>query len=102
MYIEFENTERQQTEQQANNRNPSQPYHVATQAALLFTEGSKYPDKFDYMLYRGLDVNLANAAQPMPAGKYELKEGAHGVNGFRGINCDYSLIVPMKSAARAA
>ncbi len=98
MYIEFETEQRMPTEQEANFRDPNKPYFVAKQEALLFVEGgSKHPDKFEFRLARTLDANEANAARPMPAGKYELKDSAFGVSGFKNINCDFSELTPMKN-----
>jgi hypothetical protein len=103
MFIEFEKQERSETEQVPNARNPQQPYQSVHQPALLFRDGEKYPDKFNYRLYFGTDLNKANAAQPMPVGKYELKETAYGVDQFKNINTDYSELQPVKQpSARAA
>lgn len=81
----------------------SQTYNGAerfrvTQPALLFTPGEKYPDKFQYDLYYGDDINKANAVQPMPAGRYQLKQNAIGVvNNFgrTQLNLDASEIEPV-------
>ena len=105
MHIEFEKQERNETESESygNNNNNQPPTFVATQNALLFRDGEKYPDKFEYRLYRGKDKNQADVAQPMPAGKYSLKETAFGVS-YNNFNCDPSQIEPMKNqqASRAA
>jgi len=95
MRIEFEKQQRSDTAQLANARNPQQPYQVVTQPALLWKDGEKYPDKFDFRLYFGTDVNKANAVQPMPPGNYRLKESAFGLDNYGGINCDFSELEPI-------
>lgn len=68
-----------------------------TQPALLFTPGEKYPDKFDFYLYNGDDINVANHVQPHAAGRYQLKPDAIGVRsnfGVMELNLDASEIEP--------
>lgn len=102
MRIEFEKQTRSETTQLANGRNPQQPFNVVTQPALLWKDGDKYPDKFEYRLYFGTDVNKANAAQPMPVGSYRLRESAFGVDNFGGINCDFSELEPLSAQNKQA
>lgn len=91
--IEFEKTVKSQVIK-TQLPNGSERFRV-TQPALLFTPGEKHPDKFDYDLYYGDDLNQANAVHPMPAGRYRFKETAIGtVNSFgrTSLNLDASEI----------
>ena len=76
-----------------------------TQPALLFTPGEKYPDKFDFYLYNGYDLNVANAVQPHPVGRYQLKHSAIGVRNVFDVtelNLDASEIEPVPSQQQKA
>jgi hypothetical protein len=96
--IEFEHQKKSQVmESEFNGR---KRYRV-TQPALLFTPGVKYPDKFDFYLYNGDDINVANSVQPNPVGRYALKPTAIGVRSSFGImelNLDASEIEPINNA----
>jgi|GEM_PF-1905984 len=95
--IEFEKAIKSQVmESEYNGR---KRYRV-TQPALLFTPGEKYPDKFDFYLYNGDDINVANHVQPNSVGRYQFKPGAIGVRsnyGLMELNLDASEIEPVNS-----
>jgi|24BtaG_2_1085350.scaffolds.fasta_scaffold01339_6 hypothetical protein len=100
--IEFEKqTKSKVMESEYNGR---KRYRV-TQPALLFTPGEKYPDKFDFYLYNGEDINVANAVQPYAIGRYHFKDNAIGVNtvfGIRELNLDASEIEPVSAQVKQA
>jgi hypothetical protein len=100
--IEFEKSVKSKVmESEYNGR---KRYRV-TQPALLFTPAEKYPDKFDFYLYNGDDINVANAVQPHPVGRYQLKDSAIGVRtvfGVTELNLDASEIEPVQSQAQKA
>ncbi|WP_297811142.1 hypothetical protein [uncultured Methylophaga sp.] len=96
--IEFEHQKKSQV-MESTMPNGAKRYRV-TQPALLFTPGEKYPDKFDYYLYNGDDINTANSVQPNPVGRYNFKPNAIGVRSSFGImelNLDASEIEPVQS-----
>lgn len=98
MIIEIENQVKELT-QANNNRNPQQPYQVVTQPALMFKEGkdaSKYPDKFGLQLFYGTDIQNANSVQPIPVGRYHLKESSFTVDSYGNARCDFSQLEPVK------
>lgn len=93
--IEIEQQKRNTTSSQPNYRDVTKLDFTASQPALLWVEGEKYPDKFDYRLYRGENKDTADSIQPLPVGKYELKASAFGI-AYGNINCDFSQITPLK------
>lgn len=93
--IEFEKQERNETTSRPNFRDNTKLDFHATQPALLWN-GDKYPDKFNFRLYVSDNKAQVDAAQPLPAGKYQLKSGAFGI-AFENINCDFSQLEPVKA-----
>ncbi len=99
--IEIEKQERLPTTSRPSYRDNSKLEFTASQKALLWIEGEKHPDKFEYRLFVGEDKAVADSIQPMPVGKYELKSSAFGI-AYNNINCDFSELQPFKSAVKAA
>lgn len=99
--IEIEKQERLQTTSRPNYRDSSQLDYTASQKALLWVDGEKHPDKFEYRLYSGTEKSIADSAQPLPVGKYQLKSSAFGIS-YNNINCDFSELEPVKAATTRA
>jgi len=99
MYIEIEEQAKQPIQTRPNYRDNTKTDYSVYQNALLFVDGQKHPDKFDYCLYDGDNQQQASSIQPLPVGKYQLKESAFGVRhsfGVRHFNVDASMLEPLK------
>ena len=96
MHIKFEEESREVV-QRPNRNNTALPWFIAQQPALLFTDNSKYPDKFFLTLSVSNQQADAVNAKPFPAGDYGLTEQAFRVNRNRSAEVDFTKIVPLKS-----
>lgn len=70
--IEIENTE--VTERKGESKNTGKQYCIREQAALMFKDGSRYPDK--------IKVNVPDGKAAYPVGLYTLHDDSYQVSRF--------------------
>lgn len=80
----------------ANKNNKDARWFVAEQSALMFKDGSKYPDKFNINLAFSDSEQVALNVRPFPIGAYQLDDTAFSINRNNGIDVDFSKLRPIK------
>jgi len=76
-------------------------WYTASQPALMFKDGSKYPDKFSINLAFSTKESDSDKAQPHPPGKYQLSEEAFYIDNNGRPACNFSRIEPLNVTALA-
>jgi len=73
-------------------------WHIAEQAALIFKDGSKYPDKFTLTLSFSTKESDAINVKPYDVGYYNIPDEAFYVDRNNQLALDLRNIVPAKAA----
>lgn len=100
MYIEIENTDLEQS--QVVSRKDGTVYHAVAQAALLFRDGSKYPNHFQIRHAFTSNKAEADAAKPYQPGKYLIDETSYRISRFGELSLGDIKLKPIRVAAAAA
>jgi hypothetical protein len=86
MYIEIESVE--YIDRDAPSRKTGEMFYFREQRALIFKEGSKYPEHFSLSLALSRSPEERNSVGPVSPGKYSVSEEAFRVDRFGRLSFD--------------
>jgi len=98
MYIEFETNETIDNDF-PNNKVEGARWYTRSQSALMFKDGSKYPDKFDLNLVFSSTKADQQSVGGFAPGKYELTEDAFSFDNRRNPVVNFTKLRPVKKGS---
>lgn len=96
MFIEIENTVT--NDRSVTSRRSGEQFFIREQKANLFTEASKYPDKFLINVSFTSNESERNASKPINPGRYLLTDDAFYINNNNQLNVNPARLKPLKAA----